>query len=142
MDITRHYTEDELAVFRAMVESQWQVVDSFHIEKQGQLAPPPILATEGGLVVGGASFTWHDKPDKSGMGLWVNTVYVDPRFRKQGIASALLAAATELLDLGHGLYAYTDTAALYEKSGWIAVAHHDAQTVFEYRRRQGDAKSE
>ena len=137
MLITTDYTADQLTEFRTMIEAQWSAVDAFDSEQKSSKLPPPVLAFVDYEVVGGLSFTWHNKPDSNVIGLWVNTVYVRPSQRHRGVASALLKKAVEMTAQGYaeyGLYAYTDTAALYESNGWHLVNTIDAHSIYQYRK--------
>lgn len=118
-----------------MIEAHWPAVDPFDSEHAGIRLPPPVLAIDNTVVIAGLSFTWHNKPDSDVIGLWVNTIYVTEQKRHRGIASTLLDTASDLVAphyASYGLYAYTDTAALYESNGWDLVSTIDAHSVYQY----------
>lgn len=113
-----------LAEFRAWVESEWGVVDSFE-GSEGIPLPPPVLALLGDQLVGGLSFTYSCLPDTTHTALWINTLLVAPAFRRQGIGSELVKAAERSVTLGgsSALYVYTSVAPLYQQLGWCIIGH-------------------
>lgn len=111
-----------LETYRQWISEEWGSEHSFESLDRSRLSPSPLLAMVGERLAGAISFTWHIAPDSPEMALWINTVYVEPAFRGNGIASALVAAAD-----GHArtateekaLLVYTNVPQLYEKNEWI-----------------------
>ena len=95
---------------------------------QGQLnrdsIPVQLVALIGQRVVGVAMLKEHELkslfPEKTN---WLGSVYVDPEFRQQGIASALVEQAVCLAQsLGIGklhLQTLATDGGLYAKLGWV-----------------------
>ena len=111
-----------LETYRQWISEEWGRDHSFEsLDRSGPL-PSPLLAMVGERLAGGISFTWHIAPDSPEMALWINTVYVEPTFRGNGIARALVAASDEHARTVTGektLLVYTSVPQLYEKNGWV-----------------------
>jgi len=93
-------------------ESEWQ--KPYIVEKG---IPHPLIALSDGVLVGGLAFTFYSHPEKDEMALWINALYVEPKYRGMGIASRIIKAAEEACDRTE-LFAFTDVPDLYEKLGW------------------------
>ena len=111
-----------LETYWQWISEEWGRDHSFESMDGAGPLPSPLLAMVGGRLAGGISFTWHIAPDSPEMALWINTVYVEPTFRGNGIARALVAAADEHARTVTGektLLVYTNVPQLYEKSEWV-----------------------
>ncbi len=111
-----------LETYRQWISEEWGPDHSFESLDSSRPFPSPLLAMVGDRLAGGISFTWHIAPDSPELALWINTVYVEPVFRGNGIASKLIAAADEHARRVTGeatLLVYTNVPQLYEKSGWV-----------------------
>lgn len=110
---------------------EWTEVDPFPERKNGVALPAPLLALKAGELVGGLAFTGYRKPGSDDAGLWVCALYVLPEERGAGIASRLIQAAEQLAGReGFAeLHARTETPALYEKQGWVALQEQGGHTV-------------
>lgn len=83
--------------------------------------PLTYIALEGDDPIGTASLVEHDMESRKDLSPWLAGVYVDPAYRRQGVASALVRKVCEAAEsLGvQTLYLYTNTAAiLYQQLGW------------------------
>jgi len=93
--------------------------------------PASILAVENDTLLGGLGFTRFARPGSERLGVWIDTLYVAPAFRKRGIASDLVRAAeaeARALALDE-LFVYTALPALYERLDWQRVDVHEAATI-------------
>ena len=98
-----------------LLNSEWQDLSVFEECRSGLAIPRPIAALHEGRVVGGASFTKFLEPDGNDEVIWLNALYVLPKFRGKGIASKLVEFA---MNVSPKLYALTDIPQLYTKLGW------------------------
>ena len=137
MKISTNNNASELEDYRKMVVSEWGEIDSFNVENEGIKVPLPILAKDEERVIGGLSFTWHEKPDKTDMGLWVNTLYVVLNYRHKGIGTKLLLEAVSSIDFGSSLYVLTDVPSLYINCGWYILSRESANYVLRYKKPHG-----
>jgi len=114
-----------------MLRAEWPVLDSFKAIEQGVTIPPPIVALDEGILVGGLSFIVYQAPDIDALAVWVNAVYILPAMRNQGMARQLIEKAQATVDT---LYALTDIPPLYTGLGWHAVTNDHHGTVVKYQR--------
>lgn len=59
---------------------------------------------------------------------WLDQLYVSPRFKRQGIGTALLESVKARTDLELQLYTFQmnhDAAAFYERHGFVPIAYSD-----------------
>ena len=94
------------------------------------------------VLIGTASLIEHDVPTRAELTPWLASVYVDPRFRKRGIGSALVRAVLqEARNLGlEKLYLITpDQVPFYRRQGWQEmeeiVYRGEAVTIMVYALR-------
>lgn len=113
----------------ALLNKEWPDVGVFETVKHGVTIPKPIVAIENNTVIGGLSFTCYKAPDCEQTAVWVNTVFVIPNFRHQGIATKLIEASQKS---GNCLYALTNIPVLYTKIGWQAVNISSSGTIVKY----------
>mgnify|MGYP000221016348 CR=1 FL=1 len=134
MKISTNNNAAGLEDYRKMVVSEWGEIDSFNVENEGIKVSLPILAQDEEGVIGGLSFTRAEKPDKTGMGLWVNTLYVVPNYRYKGIGTKLLLEAVSSIDFGSSLYVLADVPSLYINCGWYILSRESANYVPRYKK--------
>ena len=122
--VDSRFSDIHLETYQQWISEEWGHDHSFEsLDRSGSL-PSPLLAMVGERLAGGISFTWHIAPDSPEMALWINTVYVEPTFRGNGIARALVAAADEHARTVTGektLLVYTNVPQLYEKNEWVPI---------------------
>ena len=93
--------------------------------------PSFVIAVEGTVLMGSASLIAHDMDDRPDLTPWLADVYVKSKFRRQGVATALIRRIeAEAKSAGIArLFLYTpDAAELYRHLGW---------TIFEKCRYHG-----
>lgn len=112
-----------------LLVGEWSDLGGFEVDKHGTKIPNPIIAIENGNLISGLSFTSYKKPASSEIGIWVNALFVDPRMRKQGVATKLILESQQRVD---NLHALTDVPTLYLNTGWKLVSTDDDGSVVEY----------
>lgn len=122
--IKSNFTSNYLNQLSMMFEDMWGETIPFDPIKLGLELPCPLLVIDENLLIGGLSFTAYEKPDVEGIGVWINALYVDEKYRLKGIGLRLIQHAEELvLEFGyHVLYANTNVPQMYLRNGWIEVA--------------------
>jgi N-acetylglutamate synthase-like GNAT family acetyltransferase len=94
------------------------------VPEPGTAWPRTWLALAGDEPVGSASLVAADHPDLRDLTPWLASVYVEPAWRRRGIASALVAtvqAAAREADVA-ALYLFTpDQANLYARLGFRPI---------------------
>jgi GNAT superfamily N-acetyltransferase len=87
---------------------------------QRQAFPATLAAVESGTLRGFVVLIHHDNSAAQGRPHWIDAVFVEPAFRRKGLALELIAAAEQRAKaLGAtSLFALTDVPALYAKAGW------------------------
>ncbi|PQJ60578.1 GNAT family N-acetyltransferase [Vibrio chagasii] len=93
--------------------------------------PPVIVVIRENVVIGGLAYSHFQEPHQVRDVVWINAVYVDDKWRGQGIASELIKRAVEQMpafyqsktaeDSASKLYAYTNIPSLYLSLGWSSV---------------------
>ncbi|HAS8484061.1 TPA: N-acetyltransferase [Vibrio vulnificus] len=90
--------------------------------------PPVLVAHRDNEVIGGLAYSWYQEPHSNSEVIWVNAVFVSPKWRGQGIASELINRGVNQVSetLQNNLYAYTNIAPpniapLYKSLGWSVV---------------------
>ena len=103
-----------------------------------QSIPFGLVAHENGNYVGSVLGIVCDLELRPALTPWVAALWVDPVFRKKGVASALMKAAlTEIFALGHSnayLCATAEKRGFYQRFGWQLIEEKiggDALDVFE-----------
>ncbi|EGQ7800918.1 TPA: GNAT family N-acetyltransferase [Vibrio parahaemolyticus] len=85
--------------------------------------PPVLVALRDNEVIGGLAYSWYQEPHGNTEVIWVNALFVSPKWRGQGIASELINRGVNQVSetLQNNLYAYTNAALLYKSLGWSVV---------------------
>ena len=98
------------------LHQEWGQVDS-PIPPQTDAYPTPLFAVCAARLVGVLTFTKAPHPnDPDISATWINTVFVPPSHRGDGIAQQLVKQATER-SVGP-LWVYTEFPGLYRRVGW------------------------
>jgi len=88
--------------------------------------PVTLIALQNNQLLGSASLIEDDMEDRPQYSPWLASVYVDPSYRNQGAASALISdiiAQARLLGLPR-IYLFTpDQTEFYAKRGWEIIEH-------------------
>ena len=93
--------------------------------------PPVLVVTRENVVIGGLAYSHFQEPHQVRDVVWINAVYVDEKWRGQGIASELIKRALQQMpdfyqskaeeDTESYLYVYTNIPSLYLSLGWSSV---------------------
>ena len=121
----------------------FQVVTDFFDElPEVRSIPFCLVAHDEGEYVGSVLGLVSDLEDRPELSPWIGALWVDPEFRKQGVAAALVRAALdELFALGHEvafLCATTEKRGMYERQGWKLIEVNVGEgklDVFEFAKK-------
>ena len=96
--------------------------------------PETLIALDGDQVVGTASIVENDLSSRPDLSPWMASVYVDDRYRGQGVGSQIVRAiVAEASALGvKRLYLIThDRMSFYQRLGWeeIERVHYRGEDV-------------
>ncbi len=83
--------------------------------------PSIFIATAGDQLIGSAALVKNDMDTKPDLSPWLAAVYVKDGFRRQGIATQLIARCEDeaIRSNANAWYLYTEFASsLYEELGW------------------------
>ncbi len=118
-------------LFVSWILSEWGEVDPFPKLEERGLLPLPLLAFKDSEVVGGLQFSYYTDKEKKVKAIWVNTLYVAPAYRGQGIATLLIARAVAQMKQTKQseLFVYTNVPELYQKLGWETIKETDSNFV-------------
>jgi N-acetylglutamate synthase-like GNAT family acetyltransferase len=113
-------------------------VERFRTHMNRDVLPIAWIAHDDGIATGTAALRTSDLHGREDLGPWLGGVYVEPRFRRRGIASALCdVVAAKARALGHRrLFLFTlDKQSLYARLGWrsserIIWQGHRAEIMF------------
>ena len=123
MEIVKVKTNSPLAdELYALLKSEWPEFEGFKLEKSGLAIPDPIISLVNGKLVGGLSFTTYKKPMSEDVAIWINAVFVTPKYRRKGIASKLIEKSQGVRS---ELFALTDIPEIYTNLGW-KIAQKDS----------------
>jgi len=106
--------------FAAVGFDAWLAEFRFSLMRDG--VPTTFVATEGPCVMGTASLIATDLPTRPGLWPWLASVYVLPRFRSRGIATALVNRVIEQARWLGIRQVYLQTAGqvdFYRRGGWV-----------------------
>ena len=93
---------------------------------QDQDVPPSQVALYKNSLAGFVWISRFTKPEDDDPTLWINGLYVDKPFRRQGIGQALIRIAEHLSEeFEDSLFAYTNIPGYYLKSGWSINKERD-----------------
>ena len=102
-----------------------------HSDPTNTHLPPVIVVIRENVVIGGLAYSHFQEPHQARDVVWINAVYVDEKWRRQGIASELIKRAVEQMPAFYqsktaehsasNLYAYTNIPSLYLSLGWSIV---------------------
>ena len=122
---------EKLSKLREWFVAEWGEIDPFEGAHKGFNVPAPILALDRETLIGGLAFTSFSVPGKEEIGLWVNTLFVDPNYRGKGIGKKLIqeAKAEASRTDAETLYVYTDIPKFYQKLEWETMDTTDKNTV-------------
>ncbi|MDN3650033.1 GNAT family N-acetyltransferase [Reinekea marina] len=127
MEIKSVKTNSQLAEkLFSLLKSEWPEFEGFKQEKLGVKIPDPIVSSINGELVGGLSFTSYQVPMSDSIAIWINAVFVIPKFRGMGIASKMIDKTQEVAE---ELYALTDVPELYSKLDWNIVLKNENGTT-------------
>lgn len=90
-----------------------------------ELVPSTFIYKQGGVLAGSAAIVVSDMDTRPDLTPWLASVYVAPRFRRQGIGSRLVEhVMSQARQAGlANLYLFTpDRADFYRSLGWSAMA--------------------
>ncbi|MGR5287808.1 GNAT family N-acetyltransferase [Vibrio maritimus] len=99
---------------------QWP---DFSFDNYNVQLPQPIAVVADNKLVAGITFTHYPHPLTRKSVIWINALYVLPKFRKKGVATQLLELATQkVMALGQSqTLAYTDIPEFYQAMGWVEI---------------------
>lgn len=122
----------QIIYFRASDDCEYlQTLQTWFENEWGEVDPPlspdypsPVLAVSGSSLIGGISFTQAEYPTGEAKETWINALYVDPAFRRMGVARSLIREAehsARLFSL-ETLFVFTEYPDLYADLGWEQLA--------------------
>lgn len=129
---------EDYEVYKRWTAEEWREPETSQSEKsesQTVPIPSPLLAYEDSILAGGLSFIKYKNPETAGEALWINSVFVNEKYRCRNIAKALIKRA-QLLAINSGsdtLYAYTDKPRLYTKCGWSELKSDEGHFIMKYK---------
>ena len=101
--------------------------------------PFGLVAHDDGKYLGSVLGLASDLDERPEISPWVGALWVEPEFRKQGIATALVKAALdEIFAVGHELAflcATVDKRLMYQRQGWVLIEENVGESrldVFEF----------
>ena len=101
------------------------VTDFFDDLPEARSIPFCLVAHDEGKYVGNVLGLVSDFEERPELSPWVGALWVEPEFRRQGVAAALVKAALdEVFALGHELAFLCATAekrAMYQRQGWKLI---------------------
>ena len=104
---------------------QYVYADSMASMSAEKAVPQWYVYTEDGRIVGGAGVIENDFHDRKDLSPNVCAVFVDEKFRRQGIAGKILnTVCDDMHVLGvDTLYLITDHDGFYERYGWTHLTY-------------------
>lgn len=114
------------------------VTDFFDDLPRARGIPFGLVAHDDGRYVGSILALVSDLDERPELSPWVGALWVEPDFRRQGVAAALVKAAlNEIFAVGHEvafLCATAEKRVMYQNQGWQLIEEkvgEDALDVFE-----------
>ncbi|MEZ9698417.1 GNAT family N-acetyltransferase [Vibrio sp. 10N.261.46.E12] len=106
-----------------LFQSEWSDFQFKDTYKQNTQLPPVIVVLRDNVVIGGLAYSYFQEPHQVEDVVWINAVYVDEKWRGQGIASELINRGVRQVSstVQTQLYAYTNITGLYQGLGWSVV---------------------
>ena len=115
------------------------VMDFFDDLPSAREIPFCLVAHDDATYIGSVLGIASDLDDRPELSPWVAALWVEPEFRRQGAAAALIKAALdEVFKLGHEvafLCATAEKRAMYQRQGWKLVEENVGEAeldVFEF----------
>lgn len=140
MTVTLHYLADHLHHAEELArlhDEEWgHLYPRISVEKRRDLLQAAarsetsvvVIAVDGPTLVGSSALVEQDMSDRPDLTPWLAAVYVHPNYRRQGIASTLVARIEqEAGALGaEKMYLFTEhEERFYAKRGWALMEHRD-----------------
>ena len=130
------------AFARARGRSYVQMLDAVQSSVTAPLTPRTFVLLVDGEPAGTASLAAHDLEERPDLTPWLAGVFVEPRFRRQGLAACLIAAVEgECWKRSiQTLWLYTRTAeGVYARVGWrtVETVAHNGKSYALMRRDLG-----
>jgi GNAT superfamily N-acetyltransferase len=123
-ELARHAYDEWRPLFDTRDENYQDVLDSYLERANIDSLPLGLVALHDGKVIGTASLKVHDLNIRPELTPWLGGVFVNPQWRRQGIATQLIERAVEEAQRLHlsDLYLWTPSAkSLYERLGWSEI---------------------
>ena len=118
------------------------VTDFFDDLPEARSIPFCLVAHDEGKYVGSVSGLVSDLEERPELSPWVGALWVEPEFRRQGVAAALVKAALdELFVLEYEaafLCATAEKRTMYERQGWKLIEVNVGEgklDVFEFAKK-------
>ncbi len=101
------------------------VTDFFDDLPEARGIPFCLVAHDDGRYLGSALAIASDLDERPELSPWVGALWVEPEFRRQGVAAGLVKAAlTEVFSVGHEvafLCATAEKRGMYQNQGWRLI---------------------
>ena len=115
------------------------VMDFFDELPDARGIPFGLVAHDNGKYMGNVLGVASDLDERPELSPWVGALWVEPEFRRQGVAAALVKAALdEIFAVGHELAflcATVDKRQMYQRQGWVLIGENVGEgrlDVFEF----------
>jgi predicted N-acetyltransferase YhbS len=119
------------------------VTDFFDDLPEAREVPFCLVAHDAGRYLGSVLAIASDLDDRPELSPWVGALWVEPEFRRQGVAGGLVRAAlAEVFSVGHELAFLCATAekrGMYQNQGWQLIEEKVGESeldVFEFGKPQ------
>lgn len=114
--VTTNHHPSDIEQLRGWFIAEWGAVDPICASN----CPPPILAKEKRVLVGGLAFSQAQRPGSECQAIWINALYVEPNSRGKRIAALLIQRAETLAAASHleELFVFTKIPQLYGSLDW------------------------
>lgn len=93
--------------------------------------PPALIAITDDGPIAVLAYKLHPLAQQGSLELWVNALYVVPRWRGHGVGSRILREGVQGAACSGRthLYVYTDIPQFYELRGWQRFSYDDANAM-------------